>query len=448
MEATGVHAEFKQSQATSKTLSAERNLSVSEEDGAPSLPAQVDALSSEKVDSVQQSSTYLRDEQDKPRALADVIDKLSYEKYPEYVRKNDSTLTFPEKLMLMLIHVEQVYANQAKKTEDQSIAWSNNGKSFVIRDKDVLCKSWIPAFFGQAKFSSFTRKLYRWGFRKVNVSINDKGEQIVVFSNENFQRGDVSRLSKMQSITAAKIRNQLAVKTGPRKESPPESTSIGLLENVSDQPSAIDQLLRERVTLPTTAAASFANSSLLQYRQEREQELLRTRSLLATQLSNTRYPTSNSLGLEDASLQARQQAVLNRYRQSPTALTTRGGVGQSSPGRVSLSARSQLENLRLLEALDRQRAGGINSLFSDGSFEQLLLQRQLRAVRSPTVELASSMQALDAYALLRREDESNRLNQNLRSVYLQRLENRSGGNVDPHYLAALEALLQQQTNNR
>ncbi len=63
--------------------------------------------------------------------------------------------------MLMLIHVERVYANQAKKIEEQSIGWSNNGKSFVIRDKDALCKSWIPAFFGQAKFSSFTRKLYR-----------------------------------------------------------------------------------------------------------------------------------------------------------------------------------------------------------------------------------------------------------------------------------------------
>jgi hypothetical protein len=288
--------------------------------------------------------------------------------------------------------------------------------------------------------------LFRWGFRKVNVSFNDKGEQVVVFSNENFQRSDVSRLSKMQSITAAKIRNQLAIKTAPRKEPPPESASIGLLENVSDPPSAIDQLLRERFPLPATAAASFANSSLLQYRQEREQELLRNRSLLATQLCNTRYPTSNILGLEDASLLVRQQAVLDRYRQSPTALTTRGGAGQSSPGRVSLPARSQLENLRLLEALDRHHAGGINSLFNDSSFEQLLLQRQLRAVQSPTVELASNMQALDA--LLRREDESNRLNLNLRSVYLQRLENRTGGNVDPHYLAAWEALLQQQNNNR
>jgi hypothetical protein len=252
----------------------------------------------------------------------------------------------------------------------------------------------------------------------------------------------------MQSVTAAKIRNQLAVKTGPRKESNPESTSVGLPETVSDPPSAIDQLLRERFPLPATAAASFANSSILQYRQEREQEILRNRSLLATELSTTRFPTSNFLRMEDASLLARQQAVLDRYRQSPTVLPTRSGVGQSSPGRLSLSAGSQLENLRLLAALDRQRASGINSLYSDGSFEQLLLQRQLRAVQSPAVDLTSNMQALDAYALLRREDESNLHNQNIRAAYLQRLTNRSGGNVDRHYLAALEALLQQQKNNR
>ncbi|GAX11050.1 hypothetical protein FisN_21Lh009 [Fistulifera solaris] len=432
MEAKGVDAEPELNEAAS-TLSPDRKLSRSE-DCSTSLPVQVIALSSEKVDSVQQSLTFVKNEQDKPRALTDVIDKLSYEKYPEYVRKNDSTLSFPEKLMLMLIHVERVYANHVKKLEDQSIGWSNNGKSFIIRDNDALCKSWIPTFFGQAKFSSFTRKLYRWGFRKVNVSINDKGEQSVVFSNENFQRGDVSRLSKMQSITAAKIRNQLAVRTGSRKESPPESTSIGLLENVSDPRSAIDQLLRERFPLPATAVAHFANSSVLQYRCEREQEILRNRSLLATQLSNTPYPTSNILGLEDASLLARQQAVLDRYRQSPTSLPTRGDVAQSSPRRLSLSARSQLENLRLLEALDHQRAGSINSLFSEGAFEQLLLQRQLRAIQSPALDLASNV------------DESNLLNQNLRAAYLQRLENRSGGNVDRHYLAALEALLQQNDN--
>ncbi len=97
MEAKGAYAEPKHNSAVSKTRTPERKLSMSEE-GAASLAVQENPLSSEKVDSVQQSSTYRKDEQEKPRALTDIIDKLSYEKYPEYVRKNDATLTFPEKV--------------------------------------------------------------------------------------------------------------------------------------------------------------------------------------------------------------------------------------------------------------------------------------------------------------------------------------------------------------
>lgn len=328
--------------------------------------------------------------------------------------------------------------------EDQSISWSNNGKSFVIRDKDALCKAWVPAFFGQAKFSSFTRKLYRWGFRKVNVSINDKGEQIVVFSNENFQRDDVSRLSKMQSITAAKIRNQLAVKSGSRKEPIPDSTSVGTSGNASEQPSAMAQFLRERFA--TAGAGGLANSSILQYRQEREQEILRNRSLLASRLNSTRFPTCTLPTVEDTSLLARQQALLNRYRQPSIALPTATSAGNSSALRLSLAARPQLENLRLLEALDRQRAVSLGSLTSDGTFEQLLLQRQLRAARVPSADL-TNMQALDAYALIRRELGNNLLGQNLSVASLQQqLENRTTGNVDRQYLAALAALLQQRNN--
>lgn len=374
--------------------------------------------------------------------------------------------------MLMLVHVQQVYAKQAKKLEDQSINWSDNGKSFVIRDKDALCKTWVPAFFGQAKFSSFTRKLYRWvskyeeirwffflsnsshclvaavqGFRKVNVSVNDKGEQIVVFSNENFQRDDVSRLGKMQSITAAKIRNQLAVKSGLRREPAPENTSnVGNAGSTTGQSSAVEQLLRDRCSV--TETARVANPGLLQYQHDRDQDILRTRSLLASRLNNSMglLPT-----IEDATLLAQQQTALNRYRQSSVSLPTLTALGNYSSGLgntpgMSLAARSQLDNLRLLETLDRQRATGIGPISNDGAFEPLLLQRQLRAAQMPTVDLAS-ISSLDAYARIRGELESNITRQNLLTVPLQQgLHNRSSENLDRRYLAALAALLNHQNN--
>lgn len=55
-------------------------------------------MRSDSLASAQQTSGHVQDELDKPHGLVDVIEKLSFEEFPEYVRKNDSTLTFPEKV--------------------------------------------------------------------------------------------------------------------------------------------------------------------------------------------------------------------------------------------------------------------------------------------------------------------------------------------------------------
>jgi len=158
---------------------------------------------------------------------------------PAYVREHNATLTFPEKvskiecgssaanfsalltrlflqLMLTLIHVERECAKSGKKEEDASIGWILGGKAFVIRNKANLCNTWMPMFFGQAKFSSFTRKLYRWGFRKINMphnSVVGASASSFFFGNENFQRDNKDLLTRMRSVTAAKTRSEQAAET-------------------------------------------------------------------------------------------------------------------------------------------------------------------------------------------------------------------------------------------
>lgn len=115
--------------------------------------------------------------------------------------------------MLTLIHVEREYAKSGKKEEDASIGWIPGGKAFVIRNKANLCSTWMPMFFGQAKFSSFTRKLYRWGFRKINMapqSVAGSSASSLYFGNENFQRDNTDLLTRMRSVTAAKTRSEQA----------------------------------------------------------------------------------------------------------------------------------------------------------------------------------------------------------------------------------------------
>lgn len=98
--------------------------------------------------------------------------------------------------------------NLMKFAEDQPegfcIAWLADGKSFVIRNPDEFTRHVLPKFFKATKFSSFTRKLYRWGFRQVNRGIGP--DDPIIFGNEHFQRDKEEEMSKMRSITAASSR--------------------------------------------------------------------------------------------------------------------------------------------------------------------------------------------------------------------------------------------------
>ena len=95
------------------------------------------------------------------------------------------------------------FADKQENTEEYCAAWLNDGKSFVIRDADAFTRQVIPHFFKATKFSSFTRKLYRWGFRQVNRGIGP--DDPIIFGNEYFQRDNADLMVKMRSITAGNI---------------------------------------------------------------------------------------------------------------------------------------------------------------------------------------------------------------------------------------------------
>ena len=96
------------------------------------------------------------------------------------------------------------FAEAQEDTETFCIAWLPDGKSFVIRNPDEFTRQVLPKFFKATKFSSFTRKLYRWGFRQVNRGIGP--DDPIIFGNEHFQRDKAEEMSKMRSITAASSR--------------------------------------------------------------------------------------------------------------------------------------------------------------------------------------------------------------------------------------------------
>mmetsp|Transcript_18180 Transcript_18180/g.25622 ORF Transcript_18180/g.25622 Transcript_18180/m.25622 type:complete len:429 (-) Transcript_18180:1399-2685(-) len=119
---------------------------------------------------------------------------------PAFVKEHNGTLTFPEKLMLMLTYVEKIAKDNG---QHPSMSWTPDGRVFVIHNKEALVSNVLPLFFKQGKFASFTRKLYRWGFRQVSISLERSQRKEMIFGHEYFQRDNKELMVKMRSVTAA-----------------------------------------------------------------------------------------------------------------------------------------------------------------------------------------------------------------------------------------------------
>jgi len=114
-------------------------------------------------------------------------------------------------MMILIMYVERISARLRKGIDKESIEWTADGRTFVISHVKHFTSTWLPLFFGQLKFSSFIRKLYRWGFKKITICLSEKEGQhgkVLCFGNENFQRDDSTLLTNMRSVTEPKYRRR------------------------------------------------------------------------------------------------------------------------------------------------------------------------------------------------------------------------------------------------
>lgn len=105
-----------------------------------------------------------------------------------------------------------------KTLQKACLAWGAEGQSFVIRHGDELERKIIPMISCPAKFSSFLRKLYRWGFRQVVDRSNERSDKSSknrekVFMHPYFQRDNKALMDRMKSITAEGTRKELATQS-------------------------------------------------------------------------------------------------------------------------------------------------------------------------------------------------------------------------------------------
>jgi len=72
------------------------------------------------------------------------------------------------------------------------IAWTASGKAFNILQPKLFTSDILPGHFKQAKYSSFTRKLHRWGFMR-----HYRGPEAGAFFHKHFRRGRLDLVEKM-----------------------------------------------------------------------------------------------------------------------------------------------------------------------------------------------------------------------------------------------------------
>mmetsp|Transcript_31554 Transcript_31554/g.65939 ORF Transcript_31554/g.65939 Transcript_31554/m.65939 type:complete len:437 (+) Transcript_31554:329-1639(+) len=127
------------------------------------------------------------------------------ERYIPTHKKETYAPTFPEKLMSMLDYAEEM-KDKSDDPANDCISWLPHGDAFLVRHPTECAETIVPLFFKAAKFSSFTRKLYRWGFRQVERE-HENGHLLppdaMIFASEHFKRDARHEMASMRSNTAS-----------------------------------------------------------------------------------------------------------------------------------------------------------------------------------------------------------------------------------------------------
>jgi len=111
---------------------------------------------------------------------------------------NGKAVPFPIKLMKIID--SSVY--------EEIVTWLPHGKAFMITDTDDFVKYVLSVHYKEAKFSSFQRKLYRWGFAKEDKG--SSGRFDFIYFHKFFQKGNVNLCLQMHCSYASKVKGESA----------------------------------------------------------------------------------------------------------------------------------------------------------------------------------------------------------------------------------------------
>ncbi|KAG7372566.1 HSF-type DNA-binding protein [Nitzschia inconspicua] len=131
--------------------------------------------------------------------------------------EDDTPKTFPQILMEILCNDE----------ENDTISWLPHGRSFIIYKKKKFGNQILPKYFKATKFTSFTRKLNRWGFTRVT-----RGPEMGSYFHKLFLRDDPQLCLRMSSHSSNKFQEPNAILPNPMSPAGVPFMPYGMIPNM------------------------------------------------------------------------------------------------------------------------------------------------------------------------------------------------------------------------
>lgn len=259
---------------------------------------------------------------------------------------------------------------------NDTVAWLPHGQGFMIYKKKAFEINVMSRFFKQSKFTSFTRKLNRWGFTRVT-----RGPETGAYYHKFFKRGQ-PRLCLQMSCQSSKAQPETWMKPqAGMMGGPAAAPQMGglMMPGLTPNPAGVSSLMG------AAAAAAGSNAllqqQLLQLQQQQalqqlqQQELLRR--AMASQTSNSLYlqllqgKTSGSMGT-DPMLMAQLQSTARNAAAAAAAGNPIAFGSQQQQQQQQFQQQQQQQQLQQLSRSENNNTGSPDSTRSAGEIRRAM----------------------------------------------------------------------------
>jgi hypothetical protein len=267
------------------------------------------------------------------------------------------------------------------------ISWLPHGLAFAILDKRKFARDVMGKYFKQSKFTSFTRKLNRWGFERVA-----KGPEAGAYYNALFQRSNLQLCLRMmcQKNRDNPKDGSVASGTGDADGSTASSSQQPKPPTEETRRAQSQKLVNQRISEreQQTAAAAVSNARQLQVEARSNGQASTSQEANLMQLERVRQMLQMQLSASQGAIDGHTQAASAQRLMEASAVSAAHEARLQQHQQQQHQQHQQQQQLQLedfrqrLEQAQADQAswGGLDQQNGEATMRHLQLLQQQRLV--------------------------------------------------------------------